>query len=472
MIFDKEHCEILNKDHIVYSDDDGFYECTLAKNDDNGQLTYRMQILTNDQLAEYYVVTENSNGQISVELCHSDINLVKSKFCSLFHDLTGNFWQNRERFIHTPGYYLYTSSNDSHSSSSSEEQQFAINQINKIPKFYSTERAFFNAEMNSIEQTYTYIDCGSTWQIISPRIPCENEIISSLLSVRKSIVRIGVLYERESAIEMFFGSGLLLTDELILTCAHNFDPIIWSTKKVPYSKIYICCCDPAFESFFSLSNRTQVLTEATIIRRGLERDNLTKYDEVECQMTDLALIRLNKPLTHLQIDEYFDPKLNLLSSTSNHTPMNSGLYLICYNGQLKDSDDLIPYKNVKGFENITIDELNAQHNVNYKSISIGRLIEFCSTNQYATHNCSTLRGSSGCLMLDSKGNFAGIHIGVINSRKGKNSDMFFYKETYNKFIPVYSKLFREFIHETILPNIKNEQLVEKWGFLSSKDVSK
>ncbi|CAF5145867.1 unnamed protein product [Rotaria magnacalcarata] len=83
MIFDKEHCEILNKDHIVYSDDDGFYECTLAKNDDNGQLTYRMQILTNDQLAEYYVVTENSNGQISVELCHSDINLVKSKFCSL-----------------------------------------------------------------------------------------------------------------------------------------------------------------------------------------------------------------------------------------------------------------------------------------------------------------------------------------------------------------------------------------------------
>ncbi|CAF4066396.1 unnamed protein product [Rotaria magnacalcarata] len=116
MIFDKEHCEILNKDHIVYSDDDGFYECTLAKNDDNGQLTYRMQILTNDQLAEYYVVTENSNGQISVELCHSDINLVKSKFCSLFHDLTGNFWQNRERFIHTPGYYLYTSSNDSHSS--------------------------------------------------------------------------------------------------------------------------------------------------------------------------------------------------------------------------------------------------------------------------------------------------------------------------------------------------------------------
>ena len=72
-------------------------------------------------------------------------------------------------------------------------------------------------------------------------IPCENEIISSLLSVRKSIVRIGVLYERESAIEMFFGSGLLLTDELILTCAHNFDPIIWSTKKVPYSKIYICC---------------------------------------------------------------------------------------------------------------------------------------------------------------------------------------------------------------------------------------
>jgi len=126
-------------------------------------------------------------------------------------------------------------------------------------------------------------------------------------------------------------------------------------------------------------------------------------------------------------------------------------------------------KSIKGFDNVTIDKLNSHHNANYKSISIGRLIESCSTSQYqyATHNCSTLRGSSGALMLDATGRFAGIHIGIINSRKGKYSDMFFNKETYNKFIPVDSKLFRKFIHQEILPNFNNDEIAKKWRFFSS-----
>jgi hypothetical protein len=344
-----------------------------------------------------------------------------------------------------------------------------LNQINKIPKFGSTERAFFNIQTNSIGQTYTYIHDGSNWQIISPKISPDNEIVSSLLYVRKSVLRIAILYETESATQMFFGSGFLITDEIVLTCAHNFDVLIWNDEKVSFSKIYVCFCDPTYETFFSLSNPSQVLIEAKLIGRGLKHDNLTKYDEVDCEMTDLAILQLNTPATHLQVDEYFDPKLNLFSFTPKHIPINSNLYLIGYNGQLKNRDDLIPYRYIKGFDNVTIDKLNSHHNANYKSISIGRLIESCSTSQYqyATHDCSTLRGSSGALMLDATGRFAGIHIGIINSRKGKYSDMFFNKETYNKFIPVDSKFFREFIDQEILPNINNDEIAKKWRFFSS-----
>jgi hypothetical protein len=176
-------------------------------------------------------------------------------------------------------------------------------------------------------------------------------------------------------------------------------------------------------------------------------------------MTDLALLESITSTTHLQFNEYFNPKLNLSSFTMKNTPISSKLYLFGYNGQLKDNDDLNPYRYLKDFENLTIDKLNLHPNVNYKSISVGHLIEESSSlNQYSTHNCSILCGSSGALMLNSMGKFAGIHIGVINSRKEKKHQMFFNKETFNKFISVNSKAFREFIHETILSNIHDDEV--------------
>jgi V8-like Glu-specific endopeptidase len=80
------------------------------------------------------------------------------------------------------------------------------------------------------------------------------------------------------------------------------------------------------------------------------------------------------------------------------------------------------------------------------------------------HSCSTLRGSSGGIILDSNGRFVGIHIGTFNSRKTKQNQLFFNKETFNKFLPVTSTAFREFIKQSILPNIDNDELAQKWGF--------
>ncbi|CAF4877749.1 unnamed protein product, partial [Rotaria sp. Silwood2] len=118
-----------------------------------------------------------------------------------------------------------------------EEQEIRLNRINKIPKFISTERAFFNSQTNSIQETYTYASDGLNYYIELPKTPSEN-LRSSLLFVRKMVLRIGILYKHESTKQMYFGSGFLLTNRLVLTCAHNFDSIQWENKNVSYNKIY------------------------------------------------------------------------------------------------------------------------------------------------------------------------------------------------------------------------------------------
>ena len=190
-----------------------------------------------------------------------------------------------------------------------------------------------------IEQTYTYVNNGYDWQIVLPKITQENPIIRSLLNIRKSILHIGILYEHKSTYQMFFGSRCLLTNELILTCAHNFDVVQWGNKNVPYSKIYVCLCDPAPELFFSLSNRNESLMEASLVRRGLLQDNLSEYDQVNSDMVDLAILKLYKPVQHLHRHELVRPKFNS-PFKFNSSLINSKLYVVCDNGELTENSDL------------------------------------------------------------------------------------------------------------------------------------
>ncbi|CAF5109461.1 unnamed protein product, partial [Rotaria magnacalcarata] len=127
---------------------------------------------------------------------------------------------------------------------SSEEQHVSINQINNIPKFVCSERTFFNMKANALDRTYKYVYDGITWQFSLPDISNER-IIASLLSLRSLIVRIGVLYLHQSTTRMLFGSGLLLNNQIVLTCAHNFDPINWGDEIVAFTKIYVSSSDPA-----------------------------------------------------------------------------------------------------------------------------------------------------------------------------------------------------------------------------------
>lgn len=226
----------------------------------------------------------------------------------------------------------------------------------------------------------------------------------------------------------------------------------------------MCPFDPAYETYFKSNNSNNFCTSAKVIRRGLVEDKISHYDELESYSTDVALLQLEKPVGDIQFNEYFDPKLNLLSE-SNIFTINSELFLVGYNGQLAEDYQLSPYKYVKGFQNVTLDTLNYSHHANYKSVSIGHLVQqSCLNNQYALHSCSTLSGSSGSLILDSTGKFAGIHIGVFNSRTEKGKKVFYNQETFNKFTPINSKAFRTFIEQTILPNLHNDDLVQKWLF--------
>jgi V8-like Glu-specific endopeptidase len=337
-----------------------------------------------------------------------------------------------------------------------------INQINNIPKFICSERAFFNIKANALDRTYKYIHDGITWRIVLPDISSEI-IINSLLSLRSLIVRIGILYLHQSTTRVLFGSGLLLNNQIVLTCAHNFDPINWGDEMIAFKKIYVSSSDPASPDLLSGINSDSSVIEAQIIQRGLKEDNISNLDELKSNGTDLAILKLNHPASHLQFDSFFDPKF---SSSSNVALVNCKLFLAGYNGELYDKNDLNAYKYTKGFELLTIDKLNYHHNVDNKSISIGYLIEeLSSNNNYGMHNCSTLAGSSGAVIVDSIGRFIGIHIGIVNSRISRKNEFFYTQDTFNKFIHVHSTAFKTFIHEAIIPNINNDQLEQKWKFV-------
>ncbi|CAF2872899.1 unnamed protein product [Rotaria sp. Silwood2] len=302
-----------------------------------------MRILVLNEAHEYCLLLHKPDGQSIIETSDSNIDLVKSKFYSLFNELTGNYWSLREKFVKTPDHYVYTIPTDLNSLSSSEEQQVNINQINNIPKFICGERVFFNMKANALDRTYKYVHDGITWRIPLPDISSEI-IIDSLLSLRSLIVRIGILYLHQSTTRMLFGSGLLLNNQIVLTCAHNFDPINWGDEMIALTKIYVSSSDPASPASLS----------------GINPNN-----ELKSNATDLAILKLNHPAPHLQFDSFFDPKF---SSSSNVASVNCKLFLAGYNGELYDKNDLNAYKYTKGFEFLTIDKLNYHHNVDNKSI--------------------------------------------------------------------------------------------------------
>lgn len=232
----------------------------------------------------------------------------------------------------------------------------------------------------------------------------------------------------------------------------------------------MCATDPADPALFSLTNPNASVIEAILVQRGLHKDQMSNSKEVEDGTTDLAIIRLIKPAPHFIVDDHFDPQFGSSPlSKSIPIPINSQLFLIGINGELHDCRDLIPYRHINGFANVTIDKLNNHHHqVNRKSVSLGRLLgEFSSQTQYVTHNCSSLAESSGSVILDSTGRLLGIHCGVSNSRQDKNKEFFFNKDTFNKFLSVDTTEFQEFILQAILPNIDNKQQAEKWQPLTN-----
>ncbi|CAF2145700.1 unnamed protein product [Rotaria magnacalcarata] len=330
-----------------------------------------------------------------------------------------------------------------------------------MPKLVSNERAFINTQTNSIQETYPYIYDGSTWQIFIPKVSNENKIKSSLLSIRSLVLRIEVVYEREAAIQMIFGSGYLITNNLLLTCAHTFDPILWGMNKISYSKILVGFCDLAPDKFFSLLNPDKIVFPAKILQRGLVKENIDEYTELKDTDTDLALLMLDNEIPNIIEDQYFNPKFDFKSKPDD-IPTNSNLYLVGYNGELREQKDLVPYRYLEAFNNTTTFQLNHCHHVNYNSVSIGNLIrEAHQDDPYSLHNCSTLPGSSGSTILNCYGRLVGVHIGISSSIKQKNNDICFTKNTYDKYISINSNQFQTFIGETILPNINDDKVIEK-----------
>lgn len=217
-----------------------------------------------------------------------------------------------------------------------------LNKINDRPKSIREERAFLNDETNLLKETYPFVYNTSISQLFLPKVPNEDEVKSSLLLARPFVVRIAVLYVKEAEIHVAFGSGCSISNDLVLTCAHLFDPIVWSETEISYSKILVAVCDPCPERYFSLLDmNTRVVFSAEILQRGLAKENLTKYTELQNTDTDLALLRLNKPIADMK-DLYFDPKLNGVSL--NTLPLKSNLYMVGYNGKLAKQNQLEAYQ--------------------------------------------------------------------------------------------------------------------------------
>ncbi|CAM4795986.1 unnamed protein product [Rotaria magnacalcarata] len=147
---------------------------------------------------------------------------------------------------------------------------------------------------------------------------------------------------------------------------------------------------------------------------------------------------LDNEIPNIIEDQYFNPKFDFKSKPDD-IPTNSNLYLVGYNGELREQKDLVPYRYLEAFNNTTTFQLNHCHHVNY----------------------NTLPGSSGSIILNCYGRLVGVHIGISSSIKQKNNDIFFTKNTYDKYISINSNQFQTFIGQTILPNINDDKVIEK-----------
>jgi hypothetical protein len=67
--------------------------------------------------------------------------------------------------------------------------------------------------------------------------------------------------------------------------------------------------DPASPDLFLAKEPNGSVIETQLIQRGLQKDEISMYQELKSTDTDLAILKLNQPAPHLPLDTYFDPKL-------------------------------------------------------------------------------------------------------------------------------------------------------------------
>ncbi|CAF0744445.1 unnamed protein product [Didymodactylos carnosus] len=275
----------------------------------------------------------------------------------------------------------------------------------------SFERAFINARTNQIKRNipFTVSYTGKIILVPESDMTIDLPIREQLQFLSKYIVKICVEYEHDFTTIRLGGSGLIIDGQYIISAAHVFNPLRDNERQIPYQKIKFASLTLASDHLFVSSN--EHVFEAEMVFRGvsdngLQPENVCSVDE------DFAILR---------ICDYDDVKNKLfLTNQSNYCPprvlnkeelkLNSQLFLLSYCGVVRKIEDVEYYEYCSQYPAYTRENLNCAMYPDHKSVSVGKCLE--SGNDFFSHDCPSLRGSTGGAIFDINGRFVGLHTGV------------------------------------------------------------
>ncbi|CAF3577243.1 unnamed protein product [Rotaria socialis] len=87
-------------------------------------------------------------------------------------------------------------------------------------------------------------------------------------------------------------------------------------------------------------NSDKIVFTTKILQRSLAEENIDEHTELKDTDTDLALLMLDNEIPNITEDQYLNPKFDFVSLKSGNIPINSKLYLVGYNGELGEQQDL------------------------------------------------------------------------------------------------------------------------------------
>ncbi|CAF1329329.1 unnamed protein product, partial [Didymodactylos carnosus] len=268
-----------------------------------------------------------------------------------------------------------------------------------------------------------------------------------LEQLAKFAVRIGVRYEHGAVRSLITGSGMII-GECVITVAHLFNPIELDEQNeiVPYSRIMFTTTTLASVSWF-MSDHDEDIFEAEMIVRG---SNGLKPLDICSRDDDFAILRIChiENVSQQLFSEIYQNYPRRITG-KEQIQIDSPLFLLSYCSLLNKNEDINFYEGCSHSTKYTRENLITAMHPEHLSVSLGKCLTI--DDNFIRHDCPSLKGASGGVLVNKMGRLVCIHTGVTPSDiyYNKQGEKRLVATALNQALPLYSNLFKSLVETNI-----------------------